>query len=915
MKKWAQRSGYFLFWSWNCIFVAFIYFGVLPTTGPDLFGGLLDHTIHFDFILFFAVVLCMPPLAILAAWLHFRKHPQALVKILYGIELPLLLLSLFRIFFLRECTAGVIHILLIFFVGSIFLLLALFQGRKSINRWIMLSGTSILLWCGLWIFLFLIFFIPPSGWSILSAAIELIIHFFQNIWNIEFSKLFNPSAFFFGGLGILLFFFTATLFLFLPCAYVYFSWSTWHANWRVFPAGKQQLAAALLSGLILFTNSGFFLLVNSQHHVETFEKLTKIDGSISEKKELLRSRKEIRTGLIHIYLAPYRYMGEWQKADSLQSLYAQTFKVRKQSVRWIQELFNQAARPLLYRGTGSGMSADQKEAERLYREFFDAPIQEAERDAIRHAIQATYSREQRDAGLINIDQQVVHLTEQQVNIVEQGEWADLEIKESYTNSSLQPEEVFYHFSLPEGAVVTGLWLSDTDEKKYACRIAPRGAAQKVYKEIVGRGSDPALLEQVGPRMYRLRIFPIPPANRRNTKQDSKMHMWLSIRMLRQSDTKWELPKLSEKRNIYWDNKTVYRYNGQKEKKASSWLPKSLPAKTAFHARKHFSTVGNHLITATPRNKETTKSVSLVTIAVLLDTSYSMGSCRDALNNLAQQLKNPPQNMRFDYYFVDSAIHELASFTPATLDSILFFGTLDTKKVLNSFFSSSHGQNYDHLIVVTDKTLFTEKEREDDNTLLNSPTWFLLVDGHSPRVTEDDVMQKLYATGGGIANDLPSLFGDIKAYQQIQSDTTLIGIDQHYLWKITENKQSNGDDQDFAIFSASKLIHHFLTNNQNEPLDNLDSIHNIAVQHRIVTPLSSMIVLVNNAQKELLAQAEGKEDRFERETETGKEMLTTPHAPLEVSAVPEPEEWLLLIVVLGFLSNHLYRRKIYCIPKF
>ncbi|MEL6931369.1 MAG: PEP-CTERM sorting domain-containing protein, partial [Cyanobacteria bacterium J06600_6] len=71
------------------------------------------------------------------------------------------------------------------------------------------------------------------------------------------------------------------------------------------------------------------------------------------------------------------------------------------------------------------------------------------------------------------------------------------------------------------------------------------------------------------------------------------------------------------------------------------------------------------------------------------------------------------------------------------------------------------------------------------------------------------------------------------------------------------------------------------------------------KNSIVTPYSSMIVLVNDQQREQLKAAEAKADRFDREVETGTEQLDTPFNPFEsneVSGVPEPDVWILLGLV-------------------
>ncbi len=82
------------------------------------------------------------------------------------------------------------------------------------------------------------------------------------------------------------------------------------------------------------------------------------------------------------------------------------------------------------------------------------------------------------------------------------------------------------------------------------------------------------------------------------------------------------------------------------------------------------------------------------------------------------------------------------------------------------------------------------------------------------------------------------------------------------------------------------------------LDTLDRLHAIAIEHSIVTPYSSMIVLVNERQEQLLDQLEARGDRFQREHEEVGE--TVPESPFSVTGVPEPEEWLLLALVAVML---------------
>jgi hypothetical protein len=92
----------------------------------------------------------------------------------------------------------------------------------------------------------------------------------------------------------------------------------------------------------------------------------------------------------------------------------------------------------------------------------------------------------------------------------------------------------------------------------------------------------------------------------------------------------------------------------------------------------------------------------------------------------------------------------------------------------------------------------------------------------------------------------------------------------------------------------------------DQLETLDALHALAMNYGIVTPYSSMIVLVSSNQQVLLEQLSELDDRYQREVETLGD--TTPRSPLPLSGVPEPHEWLLLglaaalLIYLGYTKG-------------
>jgi hypothetical protein len=84
---------------------------------------------------------------------------------------------------------------------------------------------------------------------------------------------------------------------------------------------------------------------------------------------------------------------------------------------------------------------------------------------------------------------------------------------------------------------------------------------------------------------------------------------------------------------------------------------------------------------------------------------------------------------------------------------------------------------------------------------------------------------------------------------------------------------------------------------------LDAVHILAKRYNLVTPYSSMIVLVNDQQKQDLKDAEQGKDRFKRDGEDKQQL-----PPSKVSATPEPAEWLLM-AILAVMLVLVYRRNL------
>ena len=242
---------------------------------------------------------------------------------------------------------------------------------------------------------------------------------------------------------------------------------------------------------------------------------------------------------------------------------------------------------------------------------------------------------------------------------------------------------------------------------------------------------------------------------------------------------------------------------------------------------------------------------------------------------------------------------------------------------NQFFEFRKDQKPEISIDSGDEVIFSTKDAHN-GTVPNAPVWMVHVGGNFPLGYDDGTLQAIQASGGGVTGSVDEALTRLAAAKEATrapeghpgdstsgaSLTTTVDIIDGYEW-LTAPTQSVAASSDpatithapgdgFAAFAARRII--LVTmQRQREALGQvgtLDHLHAIAVKHSIVTPYSSMIVLVNQRQENLLKQLEEQGDRFQREYEQVGE--TVPQSPFATTGVPEPEEWLLIVVAAAML---------------
>ena len=905
MKRLARFASHAVFWSWNAVFAAFVGFAVAPFVLPAMLEEVLWGWMPGSFLAWAAGLVLLPLCCTVLGFTRgFRGEPRRLLVLFYTVEAPLFLLALIRLVAMREMNAGFAAVSAAVVVGAAACLLDLLHPEPrapgAVGLRLLLHGAGAAM--GLFLAAWAAFYAVPAAAAVLEKLLS------AEAWR-SFGRALVSS----GGtagvaavLGIMLLLCSGTLFAALPLALPALQLSALiralrRAKERIGPKVSMALAGAGAIALALA-----FALAARQPQGEAFALLDRKPTDDGERARLLERSERIRDGLLNAYLASYRYAGSASTDHHVAEMYRSALGLGDEAAGSVQDLYGLWGWAVRY--DGGPFAMDQRRAEELYERFFDQPIQRAERKAILSAnASAPIFTGAQESGLLDVNAERVLLARQELSAVEHGDWAQIELHEVYENETFAQQEVLYFFNLPASAVLTGLWLGDSDDrsKRFEYRVAPRGAAQQVYREEVRRRQDPALLEQVGPRQYRLRVFPVPPrpAGREASGGAPRVHLWMTCAVLA-AEGGWPLPRLAERRNVHWNGRTERA--GGAESGGDDWLPPILPARAKPVPARHAVTLPGGHVVATPVQPESTRPRDGARLALVLDTSRSMERHAQAVERELAWAREALGATATDLYLAASPdtgrsverAGSLASFQP---ERVVYFGRLTWPELLRQFDSARAGARYDAVLVLTDDGPY-ELAAEGVAPKLEPALWMVHLGGALPRAYDDGTLDQLVRPGSGIATTLG------EALRRWMTD-----VQDGYLWSIEESASAapppgaGAEADPVAPLAARQLVLAMARWKQQGRKVTLDDIHAVAVKERIVTPYSSMLVLVNDEQRRRLQELEAREDRFDREVETGKANLAQGSDLLQATGVPEPREWVLYgaaaaLLALGALAR-------------
>jgi putative PEP-CTERM system integral membrane protein len=401
----------------------------------------------------------------------------------------------------------------------------------------------------------------------------------------------------------------------------------------------------------------------------------------------------------------------------------------------------------------------------------------------------------------------------------------------------------------------------------------------------------------------------------------ELDLWLTYRVLA-ADGAWPLPRLAEKRNVYWDSGSARLVNGEPQAtQVAEWLPTSVLARAKVQPVSHrVDLPGGLSVVARPVEPGDIPQQSVgLKLGVVVDRSRSMKAHRDDVKAALASLAKVADPTGSDVYLTASAYSgdkpSRTSLGSVDADGLRYLGGQNPAELLAQFRQLSPGRSYDAVIVLTDGTGYELGGGGGDAAVPDAPVWMVHLGGGLPLGYDDATLEAIQASGGGVAGSVDEALTQLAVARAgakaLASGEVMTALTDGYLWSSgpTASVAAGGGaaEPGFTPLAARRaVLAQSWRDRQNlGQVGTLDRLHQLALQAGVVTPYSSMIVLVEARQQQLLNQLEAQGDRYVREVEDVGD--TKADSSLSVTGVPEPEEWLLLALAAAMLVWYARRR--------
>lgn len=626
-------------------------------------------------------------------------------------------------------------------------------------------------------------------------------------------------------------------------------------------------------------DSSYITQIESYADAKTFEDKQEIAKNLITKEKTLEDAVLIYQNSSNTYPLNRRY-------GTLANLYKEFLRLDEESSIAIDQVFLSLAYPFVdpteYYANTTFQYDQQRKASEGFKQLFGY----------------TQGARETELGLTFNDRPRVNLTKRTISgkSINSQQFVEITIDEEYSTNSPNDEEIVYEFSLPIAAVITDLKLGQNLE--YKGQIAPKGAANQVYQEQVNRFRDPALLEQVGPNQYRLRVYPIPGTQNENTAATVNQRVAFTYIALA-TPKGIPLPWYSREDNISTTVASTVRPTLDGKNVSVTSDNKYLIADNNYctNFQGIATTEGQYLQPISmviPQvgecggtkwqpswNFNQKKIAILVNVSARKDASKVKSNLSDFFGQ-NQTLLSSNQVALIPFNTQKGSAIEL---TPQnwrqSIDSLVFFGTEDYRQL-----PSLIPTGYDQTVIIGNgqprSMIFSTSSVEPTQMLpITTPLYLVYLDGPPPAMSES-VSSYLINNQAKITDSLEEALLSDYISRQIGERAIAIGpywVYQRPAWNLTLPKTSleelSSEQAGVQKVITARLIIEWLAgaNSQQQitsngrtqteipPLELLDYLHTVATRNGIVTPYSSYIALVNAEQQQRLNQLSRLPDRY------------------------------------------------------
>jgi putative PEP-CTERM system integral membrane protein len=403
----------------------------------------------------------------------------------------------------------------------------------------------------------------------------------------------------------------------------------------------------------------------------------------------------------------------------------------------------------------------------------------------------------------------------------------------------------------------------------------------------------------------------PDHTRRISQNAPRLYLWMTYSTPAINGA-WPMPHLAYKNNIFWDAKTERKLNGKALNNAETgWLPGYVsPSRTSAPAAHRVDFPGGKSVVAQPLAQIKQPALPAGTkLALVIDRSRSMQAHAREVSAALARIKGISPDA--DIYLTASDFRgeaaSMVSLKQSQPDEIFFFGGQNPAELLAQFDRLRGDRTYAGVLVLTDGGAYELGESKLNLPIPAAPVWMVHLGSDIPLGYDDKTLEIIQASGGGVAGSLDEALARLAVDLAGRAEgAEMVDMLDGYQWQVLPTDlaaaavPASGDG--FTSLLARRLILAEMRRQRGTitAISTLDQLHSLAKQYGIVTPYSSMIVLVNERQQTALENLEKQADRFTREVE--------PLAGTPLVGVPEPEEWLLIGMAGLVLAWYVYRSR-------